>query len=363
MNCNVTFAGSESHGGVGVACIDKEGKIISVQLLDLYLAGNIFTLRESQKSVDEQVSSVLDQFKQLELYHWEISTALGFVRRDLTPLKRGVKLGIIPRKGNLFSLESACQKGATPVEVTIANYTSTGFLFVDMELYEKMTPTHQAALLIHEALYKIARVYSDDVNIQKIQQLVGYLFSNEVNLSDLESELFSLFNSSRRFLSDRSKESMNLLEKIDYHLLGKTLECRNVPYPFQEESSPARYRYYLKVVKGDLGWMPRSVFVDNDGEVFESHFEYYIGDGFMSMLFRMNETSSGMRYGLIVLQDLRVNSIYAPNQEHNDFYAGVRWIYYPTLKNLTESANYSSSTGSKCRLVDNDPYFSVSSKE
>jgi hypothetical protein len=61
----------------------------------------------------------------------------------------------------------------------VASYNDQRELvLLDWSLFSKMSPTHQAALWFHEAIYKVLRDDAGASNSVRAREIVGYLFSN-----------------------------------------------------------------------------------------------------------------------------------------------------------------------------------------
>jgi len=145
---------TKGNGGGAIVCADKDGSILSAKLLDL---------REGEKAglsivrSDEPREQQLERaFQKFAAIHPDQVTVMRNVLDTVTviPLKNGERLPP-PTDTNLRMLDEPRNCSLEGV----ANFDDVeGTLSIDPEIYEKMSPTDQAALYFHEALYRAQRI-------------------------------------------------------------------------------------------------------------------------------------------------------------------------------------------------------------
>lgn len=174
-----SFAGREGGGGAGVVCKNKQGQISSVKLLDLYEAelsdGKL--IPRSNLAVTHQISQVL---KKTDKYF----------RYDLNEQIQDMKINYLPEN---VTQRQPYDLGDGPVVIEdncsvewIAFYKdSSDVLQVVTKYYKKMSPTDQAALVIHEAVYKIRRTKINDESSFESRKIVAEFFASNVSFEQL----------------------------------------------------------------------------------------------------------------------------------------------------------------------------------
>ena len=172
----------EGNGGGSIVCTNTNGTIISAKLLDL---------REAEKKQLTITRSNLPREEQLEKALLKLSlTAPDLVAKmrvilgpnsqaldsKVVPLEIGKRLAP-PSDMDLKLLDEP--RNCSPEGV--ANYNDfTETLTEDLVIYKAMSPTDQAALMFHEALYKVWRGGSTSVvDSTRARKLTGAVFAVE----------------------------------------------------------------------------------------------------------------------------------------------------------------------------------------
>ena len=231
-------AGS-SGGGAAVVCRDSDGKIFGTPLLyDLYEAENdsVHRLRmiTSQAPVSEQVADALIRLKSWDGFaQTSLRRALGIVERDWSAMDAGTALPYKPDVVPQFLPKDRHCK----LETLAHYYDSVNALRVDMEIYNLLPRTHQAALKFHEALYKLNRVFSGHKNSQATRKFVARLFSIEQKPVEIQKGIWNL--DSAPVAPHALRVSM---PRFDLVLGAKTLYC-------EDRQRPGR-SFTIKMVKG-----------------------------------------------------------------------------------------------------------------
>jgi hypothetical protein len=179
----VAFAGNETSGGGAVAvCRDSAGRILSAQLLDLY-EGEIrfgLSIPRSKDSADFQLGQMLSRLDGHPVLRGRLALAIREVIQRIEFLPSGVGLspgvdlgqdyGVIVPEG--CRLEYA------------AFYEATGKIKVARGVFSALPPTDQAALVVHEAVYRLARDRGHR-NSAKSRVLTATLFAMGVSETNL----------------------------------------------------------------------------------------------------------------------------------------------------------------------------------
>jgi hypothetical protein len=177
-----SFAGHQvGNGGGAWVCRDRSPsrEILKAELVDLFEATTEYYLSVSRSSEAwrVQVDSALDR----------VAIASPFFRKRLEPFVNDV-LTRWPSTGasDLQQIDDSlhrripgrewCPEGNIEFG-QVVNFTFQNTILVDFRIHEKLGPTDRAALIIHEAIYAMLRLYLDSQNSLYARKLVAYLFS------------------------------------------------------------------------------------------------------------------------------------------------------------------------------------------
>ncbi|MGZ3696816.1 MAG: hypothetical protein ACXWP5_01875 [Bdellovibrionota bacterium] len=191
-------AGVESHGGAAVVCRSEDGKVISAETLDLFEARYEYHRQLLEK--DDLTSNLLGKVeKRLSLKPCrsnpfpkadsEFHTALSEINKSVVQLSTGI---------GLISVEDAFpvifQKGCKLEQAAVyhSDTGTTGKVLIDAEIYQAFSNIEKAALLSHEALYKLARDRDPNLNNSSaVRKLVGLLFAENSD-EEIRNEIYSM---------------------------------------------------------------------------------------------------------------------------------------------------------------------------
>ncbi len=145
------YAGDRGHGGGSHFCPNKEAQ----ESYDIYEGRKRYRLNfnTTQSSIDEILDNAI---KKVEQYNYSlakrIETQVKFVTDPkIFVLDQEIQLTPIP-DANILLVDKNCEYRQ------LANWdTATQQIFVDETIYEKLPVFHKAALILHEAVYKVAR--------------------------------------------------------------------------------------------------------------------------------------------------------------------------------------------------------------
>jgi hypothetical protein len=168
------LGGISGGGGKSVVCRGPDGHIRSAEVLDLYegRAAYGLTYTESSASADDQVMQVMKDSGIGTAYSNPNTTVVDWYRNTLSHMR------ILPAGTALVptddSLEVIAPKDCA-IEQTV-NYQSDELVLVNGEIWLALSETQKAALLIHEASYRVFRGFGE-TDSRRARHFTAYLFS------------------------------------------------------------------------------------------------------------------------------------------------------------------------------------------
>ena len=262
------FGGKErGNGGGAFVCRNANGKILSAQLVDLYEAGARYSLKlrpntglTQQEQIDLAMARLLRGNLDLGT---EIESRLNHVSK-IIHIVENAKL----TNSNDFNIQispKACAGGRIEFE-QLANYTDTGELLVDREIWAALSSMDQAALYLHEAIYLYSRELFRVETSQASRRLVAYLFST-LNPKSYVEEAFDLAPQGTIYVCEIYYTNSACFEGTGCPLFEH--QTLDVPWPFFGDSIKGAWAEYLKNKNENTkptlkGWTPcnNSVFVN-----------------------------------------------------------------------------------------------------
>ncbi|PIU00466.1 MAG: hypothetical protein COT74_05935 [Bdellovibrionales bacterium CG10_big_fil_rev_8_21_14_0_10_45_34] len=159
-------------GGKGVICRDSNGAITFAELLDLFEAKQVYGLevREYTGTLEEAIKNIKS----------DIEGTMTQPEIHLFPLFRRVQsiLKLATREVVLKPVDDAAEV-VLPVNChleQVANYVDDNLLIVSSEIWEAFDVTNKAALIAHEAIYRMER-FGGSTNSRRARKIVGHLFA------------------------------------------------------------------------------------------------------------------------------------------------------------------------------------------
>ncbi len=178
-----SWAGSWSSGGGNtVVCRDPQGKILSAEILDLYEGRVIRGL--------SYPASLAPYIEQAEHAAKAISNRPGITLLVSEMVSKTAKkfqflpLGTALQPVN-DSFEIVVPKGCEVVQT--ARYERDDTIYVDSEVWAAMNEQNRGALLMHEALYWILRLYGEQTS-QRTRITVAHAFAGTI-FPDVNADL------------------------------------------------------------------------------------------------------------------------------------------------------------------------------
>jgi hypothetical protein len=246
--------GVDGGGGKSVVCRDSQGKIISAELLDLYEGRVQYSLapKVSSDSIERQIDDVVERLSAGRDYNFRTTLMkhTRFVSEAKVILPEGTGLLPVDDAYNVI-VPKNCQ-----IE-QLANFTNQNQILVNGEIYNSLNDTNKAALIVHEALYKIFRIYGSTNSI-RARKSVALGFST-IDLNGNPN-------------CEREGNCERVVENVIADLPSKYLDCHTLPnsngspfpgshfYAFNDENGELVFQFdYLD---GELMLTKSKVYVD-----------------------------------------------------------------------------------------------------
>jgi len=185
-----TYAGDSGHGGGGYVCPQKDGTT-NVVLVDIWEAN--LRVHLANKSYSKIPLSDADLYKQVNEALIRLSTVnkafaekvkkeLQYIEQNYTEAPAYALISEPQDVSPDLGPRGCKLKG---VATYIDNFwNGEGVLWIDMKHFNNMHVTHQAALFVHEAVYKVLRERSlIEINSVNTRKIVGILFSSKINFT------------------------------------------------------------------------------------------------------------------------------------------------------------------------------------
>ncbi len=191
------FAGMEGGGGKTVVCRNADGSIHSAEILDLYEGRTIHQLKYSESSeawknqaylvLEKSGVSVWQSMPRSGIYDWFLNAT-----QHLVFLPEGTKLKQIDD-----SFEAVIPVGCV-LEQTV-NYVNDNQILVDTEIWNALSETQKAALMLHEAIYRHLRS-SGEKDSRRARHLNAHIVSGgKVEAIFPGNSYFGLCNGGEKF--------------------------------------------------------------------------------------------------------------------------------------------------------------------
>lgn len=197
---NLANAGPKiGNGGGAWVCRESGGSIRWSKLVDLFEATDEFGLNlnlhpgTSRMEIVDQVQSRIAQADR------DLSNAIAPILHDLDCLKSNPPKVTYTSHllqtidDSLYRIKpspSDCVGGVVGYE-QVVNYKNDGLILIDTEVFNSFDPNSQAALILHEAIYKYRRDVAGDTDSVTTRRLVGLIFST-ISSSGLKTQLEAL---------------------------------------------------------------------------------------------------------------------------------------------------------------------------
>lgn len=215
-------------GGTGVVCRDSSGVITSAKTLDLYEGVVLYNLpiQYSNESVDDQIKKA---------YAVIPPQSRGLINPYGVQQNMQIVYGVTLQPINdalIVALPNGCKAEQ------LANYFNDKLILINGDIWDALSKTDQAALILHEAVYRAARIFSAK-NSQRSRHVVASLFSLNTKWTDLNDglpndRLFCFSKGVQFYAFQDSKNSW----KLQFTVLGGNMLMSKTTYSrFPENDS------------------------------------------------------------------------------------------------------------------------------
>ena len=186
--------GGESSGGdPGVVCRDSSRRIVSVEPLDRYEGRVRFGQLPGDwdsMGLEGALDVMVDRASRAnEPFRYDLEDLIAIVRANISFLPEGV--GLYPGV-DLGGEYAVVVPDGCGLEL-IGYYESSGKITVAKSLYDQLRPTQQAAFILHEAVYKMARMVHQAENSASSRQLVAEFFAQASTFESLKSKIAPIY--------------------------------------------------------------------------------------------------------------------------------------------------------------------------
>lgn len=196
----LAVGGGSTGGGKGVVCRTADGSIKSVEVLDLWEAREIFH-RAAIESSDPVAAQVAQANQRLKHAFWVgyTNTMQGYPKPVTVWGQNAFVLSLqsvedmfLQHMGNVQPIHHV-QLELTPDSFEIARPFGGGcnieqivryeddpgedIIYINEDIFDAMSKTQQAALIVHEAVYKYMRERFEEANSIRVRRAIGGVFS------------------------------------------------------------------------------------------------------------------------------------------------------------------------------------------
>lgn len=179
---NHAFAGQEGGGGAGVVCKNTQGEITSVKLLDLYDAvlNRGHKISRTNEPVEQQITKALNKSKIQSFPHDYFSQDIKDIIKKMSI--RYLPENIVQRQPYDLGDEPITIEDRCSIEWVAFYRDNSDTVQIVTKYFNKMGPTDQAALMIHEAIYQQRRKIHGDDTSSKTRKIVATLFASNISI-------------------------------------------------------------------------------------------------------------------------------------------------------------------------------------
>jgi hypothetical protein len=172
----VAIAGNEggtgAHGGSGIICGNQVELAEFREVLERPGLKNILTITQSTTPVDEQIASAIFRLRSIDpVIADKVEKNIREIRSVAMPMI-GYDWGF-SNDVNYYPVPDSCELR------TIVHYWADDMIEYRSDLYNKLSPTAQAGLWVHEGVFKLYRDSTRDNLTLPTRRIVALLFANE----------------------------------------------------------------------------------------------------------------------------------------------------------------------------------------
>jgi hypothetical protein len=212
------YAGDSAHGGGAIVCKDTNGKIESAELLDFWEASVLKGLKiiKNENPVKQQVASALEK-----LNRWKPSLGQDVqkIYDDLLLIRQDVPVGVAitpPSDADLTLIKEGCELEG--VAKHFRKYPDPAILYMNPRLISHLPKTDQAALWLHEAIYKSFRQKYSAKDSTEARRFTSLLFSDKkfLGVPFEQAQLMECVGNGPNVYISRQNSTIRLWAENDY---------------------------------------------------------------------------------------------------------------------------------------------------
>lgn len=169
---NSMFGGESSGGGGGFYCATNN----QTEVLDLWEGQAVygFNINRSDEEVVTQIKSALDKLKVIiPLLHDDVKEIIFGLKETAEILPAGTTLAF-PHD----ALPDYTKEGCNLIGLMFYDSFKEAVMYEESSIQKLQSKTDEAALWVHEAIYKVLRDKFKEANSRATRRLVGCLFSD-----------------------------------------------------------------------------------------------------------------------------------------------------------------------------------------
>lgn len=191
LNCITVLAGVDSSGGgPSVVKFNPQGQIISAQLLDIYEAPirHGLKIKTTPLAADQILKEAVQKLKIRSFAGYYLEKYVSEIQKKREFLQAGIVMapGVDISDGLAAFIPTGSQL------LYAGFYQDDGRLMISTDIYSQLDEVSRAALILHEAIYKMQRDWSYVRNSQDARLLTALLLSDK-DLTTVSNEVFQKF--------------------------------------------------------------------------------------------------------------------------------------------------------------------------
>ncbi|MBT4761181.1 MAG: hypothetical protein HOO06_05725 [Bdellovibrionaceae bacterium] len=276
-----SFAGESSGGGKGVLCLGENGQIQSVETLDSFEAKNLWGLEYAEDHITspiQQAQNALNHLTKNRTTRFGRDRDNFYTLNDIYSNMRLLGGGARPKPIEDHDSPLGPPEGCSFVQIGL-DTPQTNFI-VSKKLWEKLSNTEKAVLLVHETIYRRSRwnYISSSRRIRKavahgfartelkptgegIPSDYWYCISNNDKVSGYHSFYAYSNNDGFLVLQFEALAGMWVFDKTQL-----TVPYKVKPHELDKSASPAGFGIYRYTTNSVIdGTEPISMFISKEG--------------------------------------------------------------------------------------------------
>lgn len=172
-NLSLESFAKEGHGGRSVVCRDQENKIISAELFDFFEAPILYgqVINHNNEEIEAQVEKISVKLETALSRSGMYSSNFKNIRSIIRFTPENVHLKPVDDSLEAVELPAGCKNEQ------LAVYVDRNLILVDKEIWDELSLTDKAGLIVHEGIYAELRWFNEK-DSRRTRKVVAHLFSN-----------------------------------------------------------------------------------------------------------------------------------------------------------------------------------------